>query len=137
MKYCCKYTNHYVSQSGGGGIPVFYGRRSQSGHGIGQIFSSLGRVALPFIKSAASYLGRKAVDTGKHILGDVIGGRNFKESLKERLKDTGMTVLSDVSERLQRGSGRRGRKRKGGSKAITKNKKKPKKRREIDKTILD
>ena len=48
-----------------------------------------------------------------------------------------MTVLSDVSERLQRGSGRRGRKRKGGYKATTKNKKKPKKRREIDKTILD
>jgi len=139
MKYCCKYSNHYVSQSGGGGIPVFYGRKSQSGHGLGQIFSSLGRVALPFFKTAASYLGRKAVDTGKQILGDVIGGRNFKESLTERLKDTGRSVLSDVSERLQRGSGRR-RKRKSASRVTSKKKKSPKKnikKRKTEKTILD
>ena len=64
------------------GILVFYGRRSQSGHGIGQIFSSLGRVALPFIKSAASYFGRKAVDTGKHILGDVTSKSHSKRDLK-------------------------------------------------------
>ena len=137
MKYCCKYSNHYVSQSGGGGIPIFYGRRTQAGHGLGNIFSSLGRVALPFVqslmphfKSAAKYLGKKALDTGMNIVGDVISGRDIKESATERLKDTGRSVLADVGSRLQSGRGRKKRK-------LTSKKKQAKKRRKIEKTILD
>ena len=51
MKYCCKYSNHYVSQSGGAGIPIFYGRRAQAGDGLGNIFSALGRFALPIVQT--------------------------------------------------------------------------------------
>ena len=144
MKYCCKYSNHYVGQSGGGKIPIFYGSRAQSGHGLGSLFSSIAlpfiRPLLPHLKSAARYLGRKALDTGGNIIGDVIGGRNIGESAKDRFKETGRDILTDVRSTVQSGTGRN--KRKITKKKSLKMKKKQstktqKKRRKIIKTILD
>jgi hypothetical protein len=140
MKYCCDYTKHYVSQSGGAQIPVFYGRKIQSGHGLGAMFSALGRMAMPLIRPfmphitlAAKYLGKKALATGSNIVGDVIAGRNIKQSAADRFKETGLNVLSDVATRLQTGSGKK--KRKPRNKTSTK--KIAKKKRKIEKTIFD
>ena len=130
---CCPYTQHYVRQAGGNHIPVFYGRTDQRGHGIGSLFGSLARSALPFFKSAAGYVGRNLLSTGANVIGDVLQGRNVGEAFKERFTETGRDVLSDVGSRLQQQSGR-GRKRKACSKK--KKKKKGTKKRKVE-TIFD
>jgi len=54
---------YYLDQAGGGG--KYYIGRHQRGHGIGSLFATLFRTALPFIKSGAK-IGAKAI--GQHVL---------------------------------------------------------------------
>lgn len=115
---CCPYTAHYVKQAGGNHIPVFYGRAGQRGHG--DILGSLGRTVMPFLKSAAGYVGKKLLSTGANVIGDVMRGENVGQSLRDQFSATGREVFSDVGDRL-RGQSGQGRKRK---RASTKKKKK-------------
>lgn len=126
----CPYTDYYINQAGGN-PPVYYGRQSQQGHGLGSILGSLGRIALPFIKSIGGFLGRKALHAGVGIGSDILEGKNWKDSALTRFKSAGRDVMSEVGKRLQQqGSGRK-RKRCCGKK-----KKKSTKRRKIN-TALD
>ena len=86
VKYCFKddaraYENYYVDQCGDR-LPVFYGSRTQRGHNIGNIFSSLFRTVFLILKRVGSALGRKALQTGMQIASDVASGQYFKESVK-------------------------------------------------------
>ncbi len=110
---CCPYTQYYHLQAGKGSIPFFQGADFQHGHGIGSIFSSLFRAALPLLKSGAKYFGKQAINTGANIVGDVIWDRkNIKESAKSRLKETGKKILADASEGIDHIGGGKGIKRK-------------------------
>ncbi len=104
------YEDYYVNQCGHG-LPVFYGARSQRGHGIGSIFSGLWRTVFPILKRVAPALGRKALQTGVQIADDVTSGKSFKEAAKTRVMNAieeGINKLgSSPPATTQSGSGTR------------------------------
>ncbi|RLJ22857.1 hypothetical protein DJ031_00120 [bacterium endosymbiont of Escarpia laminata] len=89
------YEDYYVRQVGGQ-LPVFVGGRGQRGHGLGNIFGSLFRSAMPLIKRGALALGKRALKTGMHVARDVVAGGNLKESVKKRAKAAGTDLLDSL-----------------------------------------
>jgi len=70
-------------------MPVFVGQRRQRGHGLGQTISGLfKRYVVPFVAPRAKEFGKKILGnvarTGMEMLGDVVSGKNVKQTLKER-----------------------------------------------------
>lgn len=93
------YTRYYTDQAGNG-LSGFEGYRFQKGYGF------FGRIFKSFAKPLLGYLGKKAMSTGRDIVGDVLSGKNFKESSKRRMLDTLGDMGSDAKKRFtQTGSG--------------------------------
>jgi len=70
-------------------MPVFVGRRHQRSHGLAQTIGGLfERFVMPIVAPVAKYIGKQILGnmakTGIEVAGDVIGGRNIKETLKDR-----------------------------------------------------
>ena len=85
--FCCNasrelYEDYYKRQSGGE-VPVFYGARTQRGHGLGNIIDGLFRRALKFESSEAKILGKQAMT----VASDMIDGKSFQNFAKSRLKE--------------------------------------------------
>jgi len=80
--------NNYYMQQAGGGQPSYYiGPSYQRGHGLGGIFASLFKAAMPVLKSVAPVLKRgakavakEAITTGAQIASDALAGDNWKDS---------------------------------------------------------
>lgn len=115
--YCCDdsrdlYEQYYGrQQKGGGDFPIYVGRYSQRGHGIGNLLGSLFRRILPVLKAAAPHVLR----TGANIVQDVASGQTWRESAIKRVPETLRAVRpSAVLETLtgQTGSGKRKRRKK-------------------------
>ena len=53
---------------------MYVGTRYQRGHGLGSIFGTLFKVAVPLLKKGAKTLGRKASKTSLNIAEDVVAG---------------------------------------------------------------
>ena len=64
------YEDYYMRQDGEE-VPVFYGARTQRGHGLGSILGGLFRRALPFLASGAKILGQQAMN----VASDMIDGK--------------------------------------------------------------
>jgi hypothetical protein len=117
--YCCDdsrefYERYYdLQQKGRGEFPVYVGRYTQKGHGIGNIIGSLFRRILSSLKALAPHVLR----TGANVLEDVVKGKSWKESAIKRVPEglrnvtfeqpesfaphlmrTGANVLEDVSQ---------------------------------------
>ena len=109
------YHHHYR-----GALPAFRGTIYQDGYGLGSIFGSLFRSAIPFLKSTALSAGKTLLKSGAQAIGDVMSGeRDVKSALKHHgirgLKEVGKDVSSSVIRRLntnQQGSGLRRKTRK-------------------------
>jgi len=71
---------YYHAQAGGGGFPYYVGQY-QRGHGIGSIFSSLFRTAVPFLTRGLK-AGGKAI--GKAVLRKVVGKISGESSARRR-----------------------------------------------------
>jgi len=89
-QYCCDASrdlySEYYSRQNGGEIPVFAGRRFQRGHGLGSILGGfVRRLVLPFFKTNAKSMLENAARTGIEVADDVIQGRKFKDSVKNRV----------------------------------------------------
>ena len=108
------FINYYVDQARGkiqtgNGLPAFGGVRMQRGHGIGNFFGSLfGKIksALPwFFKTVA----KNALQTGANVAGDMLEGKKFKESIKERglqaAKDTAGEIGPKALEGIKSSAG--------------------------------
>lgn len=98
----------YYKQQVGNGLAVFRGATVQRGHGIGGFFSSLLKGALPMIKAGAKTLGKQLLKTGMDITSDVIEGKNFKDSAKDRFSESGQQMVKRISSMM--GNGKRKRK---------------------------
>lgn len=138
VNYCCDadrraYEHYYVNQ-GGNGMPVFYGARMQHGHGIGSIFSGLFRSIFPIIKRVAPVIGKKALQTGVKIIGDVAAGQSLKDAAKSRVSDAineGISSFVPTGD-VQSGSGTSRRKKRKRSTRKSKERKTTKRRRKHD-----
>ena len=106
----------------GGRLPAFHGVRIQRGYGLGSLFGSLARAAMPLLKQGAKTIGKAAVRTGFNIAKDVLSGQNVKTAAKNRARETGARLVNkavkSVQSRItpQTGSGI---KRKSASTAVT------------------
>ena len=104
-QFCCDaslalYEDYYTTQSGGD-VPVFYGARTQRGHGLGNILGGLFRRALPFLSSGAKILVQQAMN----VASDMIDGKSFQDSAKSRLKEGITTFVTSNPIIPQSGSG--------------------------------
>jgi hypothetical protein len=86
------YHEYYLNQAGRG-YPVNVGTRCQRGHGLGSIFGSLFKSAVPLLKRRAKTLDREAFKTGLNLASDVMEGQNVTQAAKSRLKSTRQNLL--------------------------------------------
>jgi len=84
------YNNYYRNQAGGvGAMPVFVGRHYQRGRGLAQTIGGLFKhfvmlIVVPTAKRIGKQILGNVAKSGMEVAGDVIGGRNIKETLKDR-----------------------------------------------------
>lgn len=105
----------------GGRMMVYRGAPFQQGYGIGSFFSSLARRALPFLQRGVKTLGRAALKTGMNIAGDVLAGKNVKDSTQSQIQQTAKTLKEQALSRFtpQAGSGVKRLKRKKPQKRLS------------------
>ena len=115
------YEDYYTRQSGGE-VPVFYGARTQRGHGLSSILGGLFRRALPFLSSGAKILGQQAMN----VASEMINGKSFQDAAKSRLKEGIKTFVTSNQIIPQSGSGVRRKRRRQPSRKQSKKTKKRK-----------
>ena len=62
---------------------IYRGGRRQRGYGIGGVFSSLFRQALPALEQGAKIIGKNAVQLGMNVANDAIQGKDPLKSLEQ------------------------------------------------------
>ena len=119
----------YYRNQGGSGLAGFQGVRYQRGSGFFSRFAS--SALLPLLK----FLSKRVLHGGVNLGSDVLAGQNFKDSVKQRLRETGKTVATDALNlanetvfRQQTGSGRRRRR-------ATSGKRTPKRRTKVKRSV--
>jgi len=100
------YINKYYDEQAGSGISGFEGIQYQHQKGSGFFGRILKGIGLPLVR----YFGRQALETGKNIASDVLGGVNIKRAGKKRLRETMESMTGDAKRKLlgalnQTGSG--------------------------------
>ena len=83
-----------MRQQRGGNIAGYRGARMQRGYGIGCIFKSLARYAIPLFKQGAKVVGKRALQAATEIGQDVLQGKNVRESVETQ----GGKVVKDFAE---------------------------------------
>jgi len=102
------YKQYYSTQAQKGGGAYFSGKLFQRGYGgqrgrgIGSIFGSLFRKALPFLTTASKTLGRAALKTGANVLADAVEGGDIRNSLRNRIKETGGELKRSATNQVLR-----------------------------------
>lgn len=93
--------NKYYLDQASGNYPVFRGSVYQRGYGLGNVFQRFFSWALPLLKQhalpIAKVLGKEVINNVASVANDAIDGRDIKESVNEKLKNT--------LEKLQKGKG--------------------------------
>jgi hypothetical protein len=87
--------DHFLRQQRGGNIIGYRGACFQRGYGIGGIFYSLARYAIPLFKQGAKVVGKRALQAATEVGEDVLRGKNVRESVKTH----GGEVVKDFSEK--------------------------------------
>ena len=96
------------SRQYGGRVLVFRGAPLQRGHGLGGLFKTLFRVAIPAIRRAAPIVKRAAVRVGKaatkravkagtQVLKDVASNKStLKEAIKQQVKEAAFSAAAEA-----------------------------------------
>lgn len=114
--YCCQKSleDYYVYQTGRG-LNYYQGSDiHQRGYGLGGLFRSFFRAAVPLFKSGAKAVGKQLFRSGVDLLNDVTKGEDVKVAAKKRLKEAGNVLTDKASTKVKTmiGSGKRNKKRK-------------------------
>ena len=99
--------DHFLRQQRGGNIAGFRGARMQRGYGIGSIFKSLARYAIPLFKQGAKVVGKRALQAATEVGQDVLQGKNVKEAFKSREKQAASDVGKNAAKKVMTGKGRK------------------------------
>ena len=87
-----RYMSYYMKQAGGE-LPGFIGASTQYGNGLGGIFRSLFRMALPLLKSGFSLAKPHLKTAATNIAGDVVSNITRNTLLKQQ-DGSGLVVYS-------------------------------------------
>jgi hypothetical protein len=112
---CCqKSLEDYYLQQTGNGLNFYRGSPYQKGFGLGGLFRSFFRAAVPLFKSGAKAVGKQLFHSGVDLLNDVTQGHDVKTAAKRRLKEAGNVLADKASTKVKSmiGSGKRNKKRK-------------------------
>ena len=93
--------DHFLRQQRGGNIAGFRGARMQRGYGIGGIFKSLARYAIPLLKQGAKVVGKRALQAAVEVGQDVLQGKNVKSRGKQAVSD----VAENAAKKVMTGKG--------------------------------
>ena len=99
--------DHFLRQQRGGNIAGFRGARMQRGYGIGSIFKSLARYAIPLFKQGAKVVGKRALQAATEVGQDVLQGKNVKEAFKSRGKQAASDVAKNAAKKVMTVKGRK------------------------------
>ena len=77
------------------------------GYGIGGIFKSLARYAIPIFKQGAKVVGKRALQTVTEVGQDVLQGKNVKEAFKSRGKQAASELAENAAKKVMTGKGRK------------------------------
>lgn len=118
-KCCEKSFEDYYAQQTGNGLEYYRGASFQRGHGLGGIFRSIFRAAVPLLKSGAKAVGKQLFHSGVGLLNDVSRGENVSTAAKRRAKEAGRQLTEKAATRMKTmiGSGRN-KKRKRSRKSV-------------------
>ncbi len=127
--YCCDESREFYQryydrqQKNKGDFPVYVGRYTQRGHGVGNVLGSLVRRILPILKAVAPHVLR----TGANLVQDVVSGKSWKQAAIKRVPEvlrnvrvndetpaalsTTANVFELFTDKGQTGSGKRKRTR--------------------------
>lgn len=114
------WSSYYLAQAKqtGHGLSGFEGIPYQRGHGLGSFFRGLLRMIVPVAKtvgkSAIKAIGKEALSAGANIAGDLVRGRDLKQTVKEHGRNAAGNLLTKAGTKLQTGGklGKRPTKRK-------------------------
>ena len=118
VKYCCDAKaceNYYLSQVGHG-MSYFAWARVQQSYGLGNLFSSIAKSVLPFVKKGAKTLGKQVLQSGVEFASDVLHNKNVKQAAIDQAKTAGSNLLQVVQQKI--------RKRKAAPRKVQKKKRK-------------
>jgi hypothetical protein len=82
-------------QKGYGLLGTSYYNRKH-GNGLGNILSSMWRIAFPMIKTGAKKIGSAALDVATNVAADALQGKDIKESAKEHLTNKGVELINKI-----------------------------------------
>ena len=91
--------NYYLTGSGVGGVFV-ENKPFIRGGGFGDILSSISKVALPLLKQAGRYVGRKGLSLLANTARDAIDGKNIGQALKSNATSELENATYDLTENL-------------------------------------
>ncbi len=72
----------------------------QRGYGLGGVFRSAGRYVSPLLGEVGKIAATAGADLAKNLIGDVIEGKDLKESARERGKEAGKQSLNLGTKRV-------------------------------------
>lgn len=131
---CCQksFEDYYVQQTGRG-LNYYQGSSHQRGYGLGGLFRSFFRAAVPLFKSGAKAVGKQLFHSGVDLLNDVTKGQDVKAAAKRRFKEVGNILTDKAANKMKTmiGSGKRNKKRKHSRKPHTTRRAKKEKTRDI------
>ena len=74
-------------------MAVYTGARFQKGHGLGSVFGSVLRAALPTLKTAGKKVLKTGLETGVGIATDALKGKNIKTAARQRVTQAATKAL--------------------------------------------
>lgn len=126
---CCEqsFEDYYCNQTGGT-LNYYRGASFQRGYGIGGLFRSLFRAAVPLFKSSAKAVGKQLFHSGVGVLNDVSKGDDIKMAVRRRMKEAGkhLTDKAAVKMKTMIGSGKNKKRKRAPKRIISRPKKKVK-----------
>ena len=95
---------HQAARQYGGRVRIFRGQALQRGHGLGGLFKTLFRVAMPIVRRAVPIVKRVAVQAAKRgtkagvrVLKDVASKRStLKGAVKQRAQEAALEAAMDA-----------------------------------------
>lgn len=101
-----RYYADQANQTGYGDAGYYRGSPYQRGGGLGSFFRSLFRMAVPAIKTAATHIGRQALNSGVDIAQDVLRGKPIESAVHEHGREGISKLIESASNALRGQSGR-------------------------------
>ena len=86
-------------------MPYFAGARVQQGYGLGNLFSSIAKSALPLVKKGAKTLGKQVLQSGVDFASDILQSKNIKQAAIDQAKAAGMNLLQAPQTKAKGGTG--------------------------------